>query len=212
MSKVLTGVQDDRIFFKPVRKPDPPKYDSSQPEKMEVEVMFNIYYSLSTDEPVQWVHNMICKYAQLHMSQFQSISRLYARWHSNIIIYVFQIRITSFTSLILPRCSSTRSELSNTRIGSPSLVKSVASLESPGPRFKLQNHCYAKHNHMSVIKFFWYSALNPNSARCPIMFLSCTSSQDVVLKIGTWSLTTLRVMGASLLDSFLRCSWEAVAG
>jgi len=34
--RVLTGVQDDRIFFKPVRKPDPPKYDSSQPEKMEV--------------------------------------------------------------------------------------------------------------------------------------------------------------------------------
>ena len=63
-----------------------------------------------------------------------------------------------------------------------------------------------------VIKFFWYSALNPNSARCPIMFLSCTSSQDVVLKIGTWSLTTLRVMGASLLGSFLRCSWEALAG
>ena len=153
MSKVLTGVQDDRIFFKPVRKPDPPKYDSSQPEKMEVEVMFNIYYSLSTDEPVQWVHNMICKYAQLHMSQFQSISRLYARWHSNIIIYVFQIRITSFTSLILSRCSSTRSELSNTRIESPSLVKSVASLESPGPRFKLQNHCYAKHNHMWLNSF-----------------------------------------------------------
>ena len=46
MSKVLTGVQDDRIFFKPVRKPDPPKYDSSQPEKMEVNMMlkFNIKY------------------------------------------------------------------------------------------------------------------------------------------------------------------------
>ena len=42
MSKVLTGVQDDRIFFKPVRKPDPPKYDSSQPEKMEVKVMYLI--------------------------------------------------------------------------------------------------------------------------------------------------------------------------
>ena len=29
-------VQDDRIFFKPVQKAVPPKYDSSKPEKLEV--------------------------------------------------------------------------------------------------------------------------------------------------------------------------------
>jgi len=34
--QVLTGVQDDRIFFKPVQKAVPPKYDSSKPEKLEV--------------------------------------------------------------------------------------------------------------------------------------------------------------------------------
>ena len=107
-------------------------------------------YTILCPRMSQWVDNMIYKYAHVTVS---ILSRLYARWHSNIIIYVFQIRITSFTSLILSRCSSTRSELSNTRIESPSLVKSVASLESPGPRFKLQNHCYAKHKHMWLNSF-----------------------------------------------------------
>ena len=110
-------------------------------------------YTILCPQMSQWVDNMICKYAQLHMSQFQSyqdymLGGIPISWY-----LFFQIRITSFTSLILSRCSSTRSELSNTRIESPSLVKSVASLESPGPRFKLQNHCYAKHKHMWLNSF-----------------------------------------------------------
>lgn len=34
--RVLTGIQDDRIFFKPVQKQLPHKYDSSKPEELEV--------------------------------------------------------------------------------------------------------------------------------------------------------------------------------
>ena len=59
--KVLTGVQDDRIFFKPVRKPDPPKYDSSQPEKMEVYFCFDS--NLSKYESHQ---------AFVHLSKYES--------------------------------------------------------------------------------------------------------------------------------------------
>ena len=43
-------MQDDRIFFKPVRKPDPPKYDSSKPEKMEVKTAY-----FATSSSVGWL-------------------------------------------------------------------------------------------------------------------------------------------------------------
>ena len=40
--QILTGIQDDKIFFKPVAKHAPPKYDSSKPEKLEVTGYFDI--------------------------------------------------------------------------------------------------------------------------------------------------------------------------
>ena len=172
-------------------------------------------YTILCPQMSQWVDNMICKYAQLHMSQFQSYQD-YMLGGIPISLYMFfsnqdhKLYIVNYKSdLVQVFIDTIRTFQYQDRITFTCKVcgflgESRAQVQIAKPLLcQTQTH---------VIKFFWYSALNPNSARCPIMFLSCTSSQDVVLKIGTWSLTTLRVMGASLLGSFLRCSWEALAG